>query len=392
VCPNPIALRTQLLLLLVVWSPIVLSFPVHAASAGTLLPSCSESFQSLVGQRIDLTQNGTLQIDGGYSYVMHGWGLDRWSSRSNTVRQDFLSITSQYVTLSIDGRPTPLDLTICYDKDGSWSENKDSVWKEYWVQFKPSELNGTHVLTGKWYGDTAPGLLSGVGTVIVTFGNHAARIGDATVIPDPDHVGQGSIMIFNVAVDNIGIEDMSSAKVQLNTYRPDGRLTASASKDITSFKTGTERTVQLTYNLPSSALPGTWTYDVSVYYAKTLLDETTRPFTVEPPSITGRIVSVAFNPNPMVRGGTGTITVNVKNTGNMVWSTAKITVKIYRPDGRLYGTYNIVVKNLPPNVESNYSTEVQIISNAPSGTYGSGVSLTYGASQVDFYKGTVQVV
>jgi hypothetical protein len=93
----------------------------------------------------------------------------------------------------------------------------------------------------------------------------------------------------------------------------------------------------------------------------------------------------------MVRGGTGTITVNVRNTGNIVWSTAKIAVRIYRPDGRLYGTYNIMVKSLPPNVDSSFSTKVQIVSSAPSGTYGSDVSLVYGASQVDFYKGTVQV-
>ena len=116
-----------------------------------------------------------------------------------------------------------------------------------------------------------------------------------------------------------------------------------------------------------------------------------RPFTVESLTIAGKIISVTSSPDPMVRGGTASITVNLRNTGNMVWPTAKITVKIYKPDGKLYGTYNLSIENLPPNVDSSFSIKVKVAPTAPSGTYNSEISLASGAEQVDMYKGTIQV-
>jgi hypothetical protein len=210
-----------------------------------------------------------------------------------------------------------------------------------------------------------------------------AEIVSLGVVPDSSGVDQGSKMTFTINVQNTGANDMSSTRVQLKILKPGGRAASSPSKTITRFIAGSTRTVQITYNLPKSAATGDWTYGVYVYRSSTLLDsETDGGFKVRVPS--GVIVSVADSPDPVVHGGTATFTVKIKNTGNLVWSNAKITIKILKPDGKLAKTLTITARNVQPGVEYTYTKDwripTRISTSAPIGTYTYNVYLTYGST------------
>jgi len=221
---------------------------------------------------------------------------------------------------------------------------------------------------------------------------YQASILDKSVAPDPSGVDQGSKMTFTVTVQNTGANDMSSARVQLKILKPDGRVGSSPSKTITRFLAGSTRTIQITYNLPKSAATGDWTYGVYVYRSSTLLDsETDGGFKVRVPS--GVIVSLADSPDPVAPGGTATFTVKIKNTGNLVWSNAKITIKILKPDGKLAKTLTINARNIQPGIEYTYTKDWRVPSTAPLGTYTYNVYLKYGATTLDQQKpaGTIQI-
>jgi len=178
----------------------------------------------------------------------------------------------------------------------------------------------------------------------------------------------------------------------LKILKPDGRVGSSPSKTITRFLAGSTRTIQITYNLPKSAAAGDWTYGVYVYRSSTLLDsETDGGFKVRVPS--GVIVSLADSPDPVAPGGTATFTVKIKNTGNLVWSNAKITIKILKPDGKLAKTLTINARNIQPGIEYTYTKDWRVPSTAPLGTYTYNVYLKYGATTLDQQKpaGTIQI-
>jgi len=221
---------------------------------------------------------------------------------------------------------------------------------------------------------------------------YAAAITGMTVVPDP--VGQGSKMIFTVDVQNTGSKDISTAKVQLKIYKPAGSLASSPFKSITSFKAGTERTVEVTYTLSSSAPLGYWTYRVYVYRGSTLLDQVTdQGFTVQPAVKTGEILSVTANPDPVGRGGATAFTVTFNNTGNVVWSTAKLTAKIHKPGSTtVYVTRSLTVSNIAPNVEYSRGVMWTPSSSALLGTYTYDVYLTYGSLVLDSSIGNTVTV
>jgi archaellum component FlaG (FlaF/FlaG flagellin family) len=204
--------------------------------------------------------------------------------------------------------------------------------------------------------------------------------------PDPGNVGQGSTLIFTVTVQNTGPSSIPSAKVLVKIYRPDGQLASSPYKSFSAFTAGSERTVQVTYTLSSSALAGEWTYDVLLYRVSpsptTVLDQRVgRHFTVLPAVRAGQIVSVADAPDPVLRGTTATFTVTIKNTGNIVWSTGKIMMKIYKPDGSLATTVSLTIRNVAPNTEYTYTVlSLLVPSSVPVGTYRYNVYLYYGTS------------
>jgi len=217
-----------------------------------------------------------------------------------------------------------------------------------------------------------------------------ARITGATVVPDP--AVTGSTVAFKISVQNIGTNNMATASVQLKIYKPDGTLFASKSNSITNFVPGTTRTLQMSWTVPSSGPAGAWTYNVYVYYATTLLDQKIgQGFTVQAPIITGDIVSVTDSPDPALHSTTATFTVKIKNTGNIVWSSAKITVKIYKPDGTLSTTRSLTVTNIQPGVEYSYRIS-WAIPGAPRGTYTYDAQLYYGTTLLDSHTGMTIVV
>jgi len=215
---------------------------------------------------------------------------------------------------------------------------------------------------------------------------YAANIDNIDLVPDPSNVGQSSKMVYTITVQNTGINDISSAKVQVKIYMPGiGTPASSPYKYIMSFKAGTERTVNVTYTLSSSAPLGYWTYSVNVYRGSTLLDQVAdQGFTVQPPVKTGEILSVTADPDPVGAGGATAFTVVFKNTGNIIWSTAKLTAKIYKPDSTTpYTTRYRTVSKIAPNVEYSYQVKWKPSSSAPLGTYTYDVYLTYRSTVLD---------
>jgi hypothetical protein len=239
-----------------------------------------------------------------------------------------------------------------------------------------AQLGGWTYDVAVYYGATLLDSSTG-GTFTVETPLVTADIAGAGVSPDP--AGQGSKLTFIVAAHNTGNMILGSVPVRLKVYRPDGVLASSPSGSITNFVGGTERTLQVTYILPVTAMKGVWTYNVAVYYGATLLDsETGRTFTVESPVIAGQIVWVADTPDPVSHGGTATFTVTFRNTGNIVWSSARITVKVYKPGGTVLATQRILtVMNVAPGVDYTRNLTWLVPSTSPTGEYTYTVTLTY---------------
>jgi parallel beta-helix repeat protein len=212
---------------------------------------------------------------------------------------------------------------------------------------------------------------------------YGAEITCVKAFPNP--VGQGSKMIFNITVYNYGEKDISSATVYTKIYDPAGKLVKTLSTTIKAFKHDTERTVQMTYTLPSKAALGDWSYRIQVYMGKTLLDEALdNTFTVETASITGEILSVSDD-GPVSPGKAISFTVEIENTGNIIWKSgnAKIVVKIYDPTGKLVKTLTKTLKETIPGLEYTYSLSWKLPTKAKKGTYTYDVYLYHGKLLLD---------
>jgi subtilisin family serine protease len=211
---------------------------------------------------------------------------------------------------------------------------------------------------------------------------YGAKITFLEAVPNP--VGQGSKMIFNVTVYNYGEKDIPSATVYTKIYNPDGKPVKTLSTTVKAFKHGTERTVQMTYTLPGKAALGDWNYQVQVYMGKTLLDEAEDSFEVEPTRIEGEILSVSDD-GPVSPGKTINFTVEVENTGNIIWKSgnAKIVVKIYDPTGKLVKTLTKTLKETIPGLEYTYSLSWKLSTKAKKGTYTYNVYLYHGKLLLD---------
>jgi subtilisin family serine protease len=211
---------------------------------------------------------------------------------------------------------------------------------------------------------------------------YGAEITCVKAFPNP--VGQGSKMIFNITVYNYGEKDISSATVYTKIYDPAGKLVKTLSTTIKAFKHDTERTVQMTYTLPSKAALGSWSYRVQVYMGKTLLDEAEDSFEVEPARIEGAILSVSDD-GPVSPGKTISFTVEIENTGNIIWKSgnAKIVVKIYDPTGKLVKTLTKTLKETIPGLEYTYSLSWKLPTKAKKGTYTYDVYLYHGKLLLD---------
>jgi hypothetical protein len=208
---------------------------------------------------------------------------------------------------------------------------------------------------------------------------YVATITGVVVVPDAAHVGQGSRMTFTVSADNTGPSDIASAMVKVKIRKPGGAVAGTLSKPISAFMHGSSRSVDVVYILAASAPTGTWTYNASLYRLTTLLDDYTgQTFTVETPVKTGTIVSVVDSPDPVLHGHTATFTVTFRNTGNIVWSSARITVKIYKPGGTVLATQRMLtVMNVAPGVEYTRNLTWLVPATSTTGEYTYTVTLTY---------------
>lgn len=205
-----------------------------------------------------------------------------------------------------------------------------------------------------------------------------AMISAVTLTPNP--AVQGSAVVFAVDVQNIASTTMSSHKVQVTIYGPDGNLVGSGSGTISRLAARAKSTVKITYTLPQSASAGLWTYSVSLYQGTTLLDQKTGgSFTVNQAVIAGSIISVSDSPDPVARSRTLSFKVAIKNTGNNVWSSASVTVKIYGPDGKLAATPVLTISNVQPGVQKSYTVNWKVPSNAQKGVWRYEVYLNYGS-------------
>jgi hypothetical protein len=249
--------------------------------------------------------------------------------------------------------------------------------------YSPSSLT-SHT----WYATAEKsGYNSGASTPrsFTVYAIYAATITGVVVVPGAAHVGQGSKVTFTVSVTNTGPSDIASAMVKVTIHKPGGALAATVPKPISAFMHGSSRSVDVVYTLAASAPTGTWTYDVYLYRLTALLDDYTgQTFTVEVPLKTGSIQSVVDAPDPVLRGQTATFTVTFKNTGNIVWSSAKITVKVYKPGGTVLATQRMLtVMNVVPGVDYARDLTWLVPATYPTGQYTYNVYLSYLTTQVD---------
>jgi len=234
--------------------------------------------------------------------------------------------------------------------------------------------------SGSYSGTANPASVSMNSPVREAASLSSTMISGVSVVPDP--VIQGSKVVFNVGVVNLGSSKVSSLKVQLGINGPDGSLAWSKSASISKLSGGAQKTIQVAYKVPLSAPPGVWTYSVYLYRSSVLLDQKTDgSFTVDPAIIAGTVVSVSDSPDPVARRETATFTVTVKNTGNIVWSSASVRIEIYGPDGTLVATPTFKVsKKIQPAVEYTYKIRWKVPSGAPIGACDYDIFLNYGST------------
>jgi uncharacterized protein YfaS (alpha-2-macroglobulin family) len=79
----------------------------------------------------------------------------------------------------------------------------------------------------------------------------------------------------------------------------------------------------------------------------------------------------------VARRRTVNFSVTIKNTGNIVWSSATITIKIYRPDGNLAATQAVSVKGIQPGSQYTYRINWRVPYNAPRGIWHYEVYINY---------------
>ena len=51
---------------------------------------------------------------------------------------------------------------------------------------------------------------------------YSAKVAEMTLVPTLANVGKGSKTVYTISVQNTGVKDISSAKVQVKIYKPGG--------------------------------------------------------------------------------------------------------------------------------------------------------------------------
>jgi hypothetical protein len=102
-----------------------------------------------------------------------------------------------------------------------------------------------------------------------------------------------------------------------------------------------------------------------------------------PTVIAGSIVSVSDSPDPVARRRTVNFSITINNTGNIVWSSATVTIKIYKPDGSLVATPEVTVKGIQPGSQYTYRISWRVPYNAPTGIWHYEVYVNYAGVLID---------
>jgi uncharacterized protein YfaS (alpha-2-macroglobulin family) len=207
---------------------------------------------------------------------------------------------------------------------------------------------------------------------------NSAMISGVTLTPNS--AAQGSALSFSVTVQNMGSKTLSSLSVRVTIYGPDGTVAGSGSGAISRLSARAKSTVQVSYTLSQSASLGLWTYSVSLYQGTSLLDQRAGgSFTVNQAIIKGSLASVSDSPDPISRGRTVSFKIAIMNTGNVVWSSASVTVKIYGPDGKLVATPVLATGSIQPGAKNSYTVSWKVPSNAQKGVWRYEVYVNYGS-------------
>ena len=356
-----------------------------------------------------------INIDGtGYTYPQTPQSLSWVQGSAHTVSANSpvsCGVGCQYVWVSwsdggaqshqITAPSAPATYTITFKKQyqlmistnlpnaGSTSPAVGSYWydsgKTVSIQASPASgytfNSWTGSGSGSYSGTTNPTSITMNGPVseTATFAMpNSAMISGVTLTPNS--AAQGSALSFSVTVQNMGSKTLSSLSVRVTIYGPDGTVAGSGSGAISRLSARAKSAVQVSYTLPQSASLGLWTYSVSLYQGTSLLDQRAGgSFTVNQAIIKGSLASVSDSPDPVSRGRTVSFKFAITNTGNVVWSSASVAVKIYGPDGKLVATPVLATGSIQPGAKNSYTVSWKVPSNAQKGVWRYEVYVNYGS-------------
>jgi len=157
---------------------------------------------------------------------------------------------------------------------------------------------------------------------------------------------------------------------QLTSTSTTSSSTSSATSTSTSSTSeSTSTSTSYTTEPTSTVVTSTTTATMTSTSTSSTSESTSTMASSTSPSTTGSIVSVSDSPDPVARRGTVNFSVTVKNTGNIVWSSSTVTIKIYRPDGTLVATPKVTVKSIQPGGQYIYRISWRVPYNAPTGIW-----------------------
>jgi hypothetical protein len=171
----------------------------------------------------------------------------------------------------------------------------------------------------------------------------------------------------------VGSQTVTTTTTSSPTSSTTELTSTSTSSTIESTITSTSYTTEST----STVVTSTTTATMTSTSTSSTSESTSTTTSSTGPVTRGSIVSVADSPDPVARRRTVNFSVTVKNTGNIVWSGATVTIKIYRPDGSLAATPAVTVKSIQPGGQYTYRVSWRVPYNAPTGIWHYEVYVNY---------------
>jgi hypothetical protein len=347
-----------------------------------IYPQFPQSFSWVQGSTHTISATSPISCGAGCQYVALPWSDNGAQSHQITAPSAPTTITATYK------KQYQLMISTNLPNAGSTSPAVGSYWydsgKTVSIQASPASgytfNSWTGSGSGSYSGTTNPTSITMNGPVseTATFAMpNSAMISGVTLTPNS--AAQGSALSFSVTVQNMGSKTLSSLSVRVTIYGPDGTVAGSGSGAISRLSARAKSAVQISYTLPQSASLGLWTYSVSLYQGTSLLDQRAGgSFTVNQAIIKGSLASVSDSPDPVSRGRTVSFKFAITNTGNVVWSSASVAVKIYGPDGKLVATPVLATGSIQPGAKNSYTVSWKVPSNAQKGVWRYEVYLYYG--------------